>query len=305
MAVRKIPPDWHYVSATQSELWRAVAAAHAPSSEDGDPVAVAYGEIFDETATALSGSQVHLVGMGAGAGQKERKFAQALGRAGCDVEFTAVDVSEALAFEAARGVGEVIAGKTQVMVGDFREAGAFLPRLADSSDGRRQVFTGFGLSPNLHPDEFFPKVRCLLDADDGAALVSANLWPAGSDAQRELLSQYDNPETRRWLGQLFVEWEVTEAEVPELEFSVGETDGVAAVQAFATWPELGKRLLESAPSMVEGWRSGDRIEVFSSLRYTTDNFAQRAEVAGMLVQTSRSSTCGREAIFWLAGMSSG
>ena len=302
MADRKIPPDWHYVSERQSELWRSVAAVHAPSGEDEDPVAQAYQEMFEETAAELSGNKIHLVGLGAGSGQKERRFAQAIKTAGCAVDFTAVDVSEALASEAVRQLAEMIDGNTEVLVGDLRQAEILSRRLSESASERRPVFTGFGLSPNMLPNEFFGSVRRLLGAGkrgNGIALVSANLWPSGSDAERDLLRQYDNDETRQWLGQLFVEWGLAGEDFPKLEFGIGEVDGIATVQVFATWPDLGDAILYAAPLLVKDWKSGDRIEVFSSLRYRSDQFAECAKIAGMQVQGFRSSSCGREAIFSL------
>ena len=294
----KIPPDWHYVSEKQSELWRAVAAAHAPSGGEDDPVARAYQEMFDETAAELAGGDIHLVGIGAGSGQKERRLAQAMAKAGCDVAFTAVDVSEALAAEAVRNLNGVISGKSEALVADFREVATLSGELPVASAARRRVFTGFGLSPNLLPDEFFPNIRHLVGrGGEGQALVSANLWPKASDPETELLVQYANDETRRWLSRLFVEWGFERVGVPELEFTTGEVDGISAVQVFAIWPDLSGEILKDLPAVVRTWRTGDRIEVFSSLRYSVENFVERTERTGMLIRSVRASSCGREAVF--------
>ena len=193
----------------------------------------------------MSGSEIQLVGVGAGSGRKEARLARALGDAGCVVHFTAVDVSEALASEAAEAVGKVAEGDTRALVGDFREADKLSRMIANATDDRRNLITGFGLSPNLLPPEFFPRVRCLLDAGASGksiVLVSANLWPKGSHAERELLPQYDNQETRAWLLQLFVNWGMTGSDCPELEFGIGEIDGIAAVQVFVTWPDLARKV---------------------------------------------------------------
>lgn len=269
MSVQKIPPSWHYVSEKQGALWRAVAAAHAPSGEADDPVARAYEEMFETSASELSGTKIHLFGMGAGSGQKERRYAARLTRAGCEVDFTAVDVSDDLATEAARQLGGVIEGKAEVLVGDFREANLLTQRLPALLGTRTALFTGFGLSPNLPPEDFFPNVRRLLAAGnraEGFAMVSANLWPDTIEAEPELMAQYDNAETRQWLGQLFLEWGLPQGDVPELNFCIGEVDGVAAVQAIAVWPHLDADALGMAPAIVRSWRPGERIEVFSSLR---------------------------------------
>ena len=69
--------------------------------------------------------------------------------------FTAVDVSEALAGEAARAVEGVIGKDADALVADFLEVPSLLSCISEAQGERRQVFTGFGLSPNLAPADFF------------------------------------------------------------------------------------------------------------------------------------------------------
>ncbi len=107
-------------------------------------------------------------------------------------------------------------------------------------------------------------------------MLSANLWPKGEAAEAEVLAQYDNPETRRWLGQLFCEYGLSEAACQALDFSIDDIEGMAAVIAAMKWPgpEKGSTQFAQVPAAVREWSEGDSVEVFFSLHYTMELFSK-------------------------------
>ena len=62
------------------------------------------------------------------------------------------------------------------------------------------LVTFFGMIPNFEPQEILPKLAALIRPKD-FLLFSANLAPGSDYAAgiREVLPQYDNPQTRDWL----------------------------------------------------------------------------------------------------------
>lgn len=294
---RCIPPRLHYVSDAQSDLWRALAAAHSPAG--GESVQAAYAELFARVGDDLAGTAQQLITLGAGSGAKERELLRALNAAGCSLQITAVDVSESLAVETADKLSGGESEAARAVVGDFLSLDVGIN--IDGADEVPRLFTAFGLSPNIRPGEFFSALARLLRPGD-RALLSANLWPNAEEAaaEREVLAQYDNEETRRWLGRLFKEWGMPDDHCPDLEFSIGSIEGVAAVIANAEWPDPASwdcSEFTPAPAQVREWRRGEPIEVFYSLRYTIESFSAQVHSAGLSVQHSVASQCGREAVF--------
>lgn len=299
---RRIPPGLHYVTDQQSDLWRAVAAAHSPAAEAS--VLSAYAEVFEKVARQLAEEPLHLVGLGAGSGAKELRLADALLGAGCDLlRFTAVDVSESLAGETAQRFERAGDWPCRALVVDFLELDSLRRKLEKTDEEVRRVFTAFGLSPNLRPGDFFPNLVRVLDRGrrrGDVALISANLWPEGGDAEPVVLAQYDNGETRRWLEQLFVEWGMDREGLPLLDFSIGEIDGVRAVKVTTEWPGGEWRSSTAVPPPPSEWRPGECVEMFFSMRYTMRGFSDLAKEAGLEVRMAARSECGREAVFAVA-----
>ncbi len=292
MRQRCIPPGWHYVSAQQSELWRELAAAHSPASEES--VLAAYAEMFARVAAESAGKALHLITLGAGSGEKERELVSLLRAAGCSLRITAVDISESLARETADKLSAGGVTNAQAVVGDFRVID--IEQFDDEAGPR--LFTAFGLSPNTKPGEFFHAISRLLGHGD-QAMISANLWPKGQAAEAEVLAQYDNPQTRRWLGRLFREWGLPDEACPALDFSIGEIEGIAAVIAATEWPEKCATQFAQLPAAVGEWSEGDSVDVFFSLRYTMELFSKHARDHGLSVRRRSASGCGREGVFWL------
>lgn len=296
---RRIPPGMHYVSAEQSDLWRALAAAHSPAGEPS--VQAAYAESFARVAEEFAGKALQLIALGAGCGEKEAQLVRLLKGKGCSLQISAVDVSESLARETVEKLSAEAGADTlaRAVVGDFLTFDD--RRFSADGIGSARLVTAFGLSPNVRPGEFFRGVSRLL-RDGDRCLLSANLWPVGDriSAESEVLAQYDNPETRRWLGALFEQWGIAEDEIPTLEFSIGDFEAIAAVIATLKWPGRGvipQGGAGPAPPVARQWRKGERIEVFSSLRYTLENFFVKAQQTGLSVQHSIASQCGREAVY--------
>ncbi len=299
LRLRRVPPGMHYVSVEQSARWRALAAAHSPAGEQS--VQVAYSELFARVAEEFAGQALELIALGAGSGEKELQLVRLLKAKGCSLRIGAVDVSESLVLETVEKLeGEAGADAPAcAVVGDFLTIDS--SQFSGDTIGSTRLFTAFGLSPNIRPCDFFRSISRMLREGD-RALLSANLWPGGDrlSAESEVLAQYDNAETRHWLGCLFEEWGMPEDEIPTLEFSIGDIGAIAAVVATMNWPGSGAIPpggAEALPTVAREWRRGERIEVFSSLRYTLEDFSAKAQQAGLSVRHAIASDCGREAVF--------
>lgn len=291
---------FHYLSIRQSELWMEVHRAYAPVFGRE-----AFREIFQQaaahTARKVAGRPVHLVGLGAGGGQKEGWILAALSAAGCRVRYTPVDVSVELALESAR-VADAFLTQDQItpVVADARCLPAQGVWLEPREAGELRVVTAFGVLPNWTPSEAFSAVGGLVRPGD-FLLVSANLAPGGDasipvpEACEKILPQYDNPETRRWLRQVVTDWG-WDACVGPIRFGVEQIEDVWGVFARCDW-------LIQEPILVEGGcvhsANGEALRLFFSLRYSPEALEHCLQARGLSAESVWLTPCTEEGV-WLA-----
>jgi hypothetical protein len=265
-----------------------VHEVHAPLFRDG-----AFLSIFERVAERLSGmgSFGSVMALGPGGGEKEAVVLRALSSDAAGVGFVAIDASAELALISAERAREVSGGAAMSVVGDLEDLGGILGAIGDAESGDARVFTAFGITPNLLPGGLLTSIRSGMRHGDVLA-ISANLAketegdlvPGMQDVRREILAQYDNPETRRWLQRLLVE-EGLESDYGEVRFGVGQIGADCAVMAEA-------RLVSGRAGLPE------TLQLFFSLRFTQRTFVERLRCYGFRVIGEEVTPCGHEGV-WL------
>jgi hypothetical protein len=289
---------FHYLTERQAQLWMEVHKQHAPLFHDPE-----FSNIFKnaaaELAADLAGESVHLIGLGAGGGEKEALVLSALRSAGCRVSYTPLDVSLELALlsaEAGAGQGGV---KVTPVVGDLR-ALEDIQQWPGQSGGRR-VFTAFGLAPNLMPGALYGRLAGALRPED-ALLLSVNLAPVSKvnvpdDARKracqEILPQYDNPETLRWLKQVLADWGISEA-LSEPVFAIQQLDSIWGIAANCHWLSDVTFDWEDALFKAE---KGATLRIFYSLRYTPEDLRSVMQKNGLLLGAGYITACKQEGVW--------
>ncbi len=276
----KIPHLFHYEGLRQSQLWMKVARAHAPNTEP------AYREVFESAREWIGDEPVHVVGLGAGGAAKEQKLLEGLTKP----LFTPVDVSDSLALLSAQHTWDLTEKPPKPLVADLLGYPDLPNWLAEFDSGRKRLFTAFGLTPNTAPSELLPVLHDFLRPED-ALLISANLFTSIQD----VLSQYDNPETRAWLSQVLIDWGIRD-QLSEPTFRWGEIEGQTAVIAESRWLEDTDLEWEGELFHVE---QSQILRLFFSIRYTPEAFSAELANQGLNVLSSVEKECHEDGL-WLA-----
>jgi L-histidine N-alpha-methyltransferase len=291
---------FHYAGVRQAELWLAVHRAHAPLFADPSFESI-YRRLYAPLAEELAGRPVHVVGLGSGGGRKEAWLLEALRGAGCRLRYTPVDVSPELALLSAEVAEPLVDAELLPVVGDLSmlpELGTWLDRYPVEET---RIYTAFGLTPNFRPSELLGGLREALGEQD-QLLLSANLAPlAGEDAAESacraaceaIRPQYDNPETRRWLRQVLVDWGIAQ-HLSEPRFEIDALEGIAGFFAYSEW-------LEDVSFEWEGKRfqakRGDRLRLFFSLRFSVGRLAGALERQGLVLGEGCVTDCRQEGVW--------
>ncbi len=268
---RRLANKFHYDSPKQAARWLALHQAFSPSRTDPECAAVydrAYAQAAD--GDCMGSGRIHLIGLGAGGGQKDTRLLRLLRERAADVTYWPVDSSASLVLVARQTALAVIAAdQCHPLVCDF-EATKDLPAFFDGviPPGQPRLITFFGMLPNFEPDCILPGVAALVRPGD-QLLLSANLVPGPDYAAgiRQVLPQYDNPLTREWLLTLPSDLGI-EAEDGELRFSVEpcpRTPGLLRIEAGL---HFVRRVAVAVEAQRIGFEVGERLRLFYSYRYT-------------------------------------
>ena len=292
---REIPHALHYESDHQAALWQAVHRAHSPWIRD-EACRQFYRSTLETVARRFT-SEMGVLSLGCGTGEKDALLLDALLRVGARPRYRAHDVSRSLVMEASERCRSLASEVLRPVV-------AALPPDAGM---RQMLFNGFprsapmltlmfGLSPNFEPADFFAGVACIAEA--GAVLLSANL-AAGADYSAgvaAVLPQYDNPETRAWLMSTMAALGFS-AEDGALVFRVSEPDSQLGVRGIDVRFELSR----SRELTVLGERfslvASDTLRVFYSYRYTATLMETCLRNHGLALEQTWISPAADEGIF--------
>ena len=263
LAANRLDPKGLYFTERQAELWREVSLRHSPLHTRPEFQRI-YEEAFASIARGSNHAQhVELIGLGSGTGGKEAQLCLSLRLAGCEVHFTAIDVSESLVRESTARLAAAGAQIRGGLVCDLAEMKFIAAWLEQHCGSRRRLITFFGLVPNFAPSDLASLLRALLRPDD-ILLASVHLVPARSEQEsdvaegmRILRPQYDNPETLAWLAESLTTWRLGE-QLYAPRIAIDEIERAPAFIGEAKWKNRG----HDVPP----------LRLFQSTRYTSDSF---------------------------------
>jgi L-histidine Nalpha-methyltransferase len=272
-----------YATPRQAELWSEVARRHSPVyTRPG--FARVYESAFARLELPPGG--LTLVGVGCGTGEKEAQLFRhlaAIGRA--PAQFAAIDVSAALVRASAARLAEAGAASGRHLVFDLNETAHLSSWLGEHAPGPR-LLTFFGLIPNFAPGTLGRILRALLRAQD-VLLVSVHLVPG---SMREILPQYDNPETLAWLTAALETHGLREF-LSDPTIIIGEVENIPAFLGQATWLRAEK-IADNFVSI-----PGQPFVLFQSLRYAPRQFEDWLSENSFLGKHLASTSCGEEGIW--------
>ena len=265
LRAREILHKFHYESYKQAQKWLAVHEAHSPARNDSGCAAV-YDAAFRWAAGKFQKTDICVIGLGCGGGQKDAALLRCLKNAGTRSMYSAVDVSLSLVIIAGLRASR-FAESTTGLVCDLEMADGIRDQLCDCSAAQR-ILTFFGMIPNSEPDVILPRLRKLLRRGD-VLLMSANLAPGAdySAGLKRVLPQYDNAETVDWLLTFLYDLGVERGD-GKMEFSI-EQSPAQLLRIRADFEFRRARAVKLGDETVE-FAAGERVRLFYSYRYTPE-----------------------------------
>ena len=295
---RAVNHKFHYDSVKQTQKWLTLHQLYSPSRTDPD-CAATYDRSFIAAAARISGTRVHLVGLGCGGGQKDARLLQLLRDRGKEVFYTPCDVSIAMVLVARQAALAVIP-----------EANCFplVCDLASTSDiaeaftapiisGTVRLITFFGMIPNFEPALILPRLARLVRPGENL-LLSTNLAP-GSDygaGVRRILPLYDNDPTREWLMNFLLDLGVEPTD-GKLRFVIENDPPAIGLKRVAAYFEFGCSREIQVDSERFEFRPGDSLRLFFSYRYTPALVHQLVSAHGLQVTAEWITQSQEEGVF--------
>jgi L-histidine Nalpha-methyltransferase len=293
---REINHKFHYDSVKQTRKWLALHEAYSPARTDPECLEV-YRHSFSAVLEGLP-TEVHVVGLGCGGGQKDVALLRVIKESGRTVSYTPCDVGVPMVLVARQAALAVLpATDCFPLVCDL----ATTTDLAEALDknlraGTPRLFTFFGMLPNFEPDVILPKLAGLLCGQD-RLLVSANLAPGTEYAAgvERVLPLYDNDLTRDWLLTFLLDLgaEKTDGEVL---FGVEEVGRRGLRRIIGRFEFRQDRVLEVESQRFE-FHSGDSIRLFFSYRHTPRLVKSLLGEFGLRVEDQWVTASGEEGVF--------
>ena len=268
LRTRTVNHKFHYDSVKQTQKWLALHQAHSPSRNDVDCAAI-YDNGFAAAVARIDSKQIHVVGLGAGGGQKDTRLLGLLKEHGKQVFYTPSDVSTAMVLTAREPALKVVPEERCFPVVCDLLGADDLPAIFQTRTTQHvpRLSTFFGMIPNFEPEMILPKLASLVGPKDWL-LFSANLAPGKEYAAgvSKILPQYDNALTRDWLLAFLFDLGV-ESRDGELRFAVEEVNDLKRVVARFHFTQTRAISIENEQF---AFRAGDSIRLFFSYRYTPD-----------------------------------
>jgi L-histidine N-alpha-methyltransferase len=269
LRTREINHKFHYDSVKQTQQWLALHQAHSPSRNDAD-CATTYDRSFEAALARIESSNIHLIGLGCGGGQKDTRLLGLLKESGKRLAYTPSDVSVAMVLVARQSALSVVADcDSHPLVCDLLST-EDLPEILDqqSNPAQTRLITFFGMIPNFEPQLMLPRLAGLLRPAD-YLLFSANLSPGADYAagMQRIMPQYDNALTRDWLMTFLLDLGVEHGD-GEVGFVVEDGQlGLKRVAAYFHFSHPREIRLDNERFV---FSVGEAIRLFFSYRYTPE-----------------------------------
>jgi L-histidine Nalpha-methyltransferase len=264
LRARAFNHKFHYESYKQAAKWLALHDEFSPARTDPSCAHV-YNEAFAAAASLAHSSDIHVIGLGCGGGQKEAQLLRVLHRQNRKLTYTAYDGSLPLVLTAREAalpfVAEEHCSAVVCDLGTSENLTEFFGRVEDT-----RVTTLFGIIPNFEPCTLFCQISRILRTDE-LLLLSANLAPGDDYATgvRNVLPQYDNELTRDWLMTLLLDLGFERGD-GEMDFGI-ETDNRNLRRITCRFEMKNSRDIQVFGETISFHRA-ERLRLFFSYRHT-------------------------------------
>jgi uncharacterized SAM-dependent methyltransferase len=279
----RVHPHLLYSGLRQTSLWMALHRAFSPAQRDEKCVAM-YDAAFQTAVAQSRGNVAHVVSLACGDGSKDVRCLNQVRDSDRAALYTPVDLSLDLALTAASSASSELRGlQITPLLCDLPHC-SVLPAILKGFDpsGAERILLFLGTIHNYWPPEILKSILYPLRSQD-QLLLSANLASAGNydDALRQIILQYDNELTRRWLMGALSELGLAEGD-GELSFQI-ESSPLPTLERIEATFELKRtvtvRLLETELSI----QRGSRLVVFFSHRFTVAQIERFLVDAGLRI----------------------
>ena len=270
LRTRRVNHKFHYDSAKQTQKWLALHEAYSPSRNDPSCTAT-YDAAFKAAATLIAGTQIQVIGLGCGGGQKDTRLIELLRGQGKEVSYVPCDVSTAMVLVARQTALNMVPDLNCFPVVCDLSTADDLPEIfagMESRTGAARLITFFGMIPNFEPEIILPRLAGLVREEDNL-LFSANLAPGRDYASgvREVLSQYDNPLTRDWLMTFLIDLGV-DRDAGKIQFTIEDDSAGLGLKRISASFQFSKTCEIRAGGEAFKFAVGDGMRMFYSYRYT-------------------------------------
>ncbi|MGD1717600.1 L-histidine N(alpha)-methyltransferase [Dapis sp. BLCC M172] len=267
---KQINHKFHYDSVKQSQKWLKIHQEYSPSRNDRDAINT-YEKCFQKTAETLDKfSSIQLIGLGSGGGTKDSLLLSYLSNQRRELIYYPLDVSLSLAIISAQKARSSLTElSVQPIVCDLLDADDLMFQIQKRDEQERRIITFFGMIPNFYPQQIFPTLNNFLNEGD-LLLLSANLAPGSDYVQgiEKILPQYDNELTKDWLITVLEDVGVNH-ENGNIQFGIKDDEENPNLKRVNADFELNNDVSFKLDDELIEWKSGDKIGLFFSYRYTT------------------------------------
>jgi len=295
----ELPGKLHYSSQRQARAWLAVHHRYAPYFNAGDGRAL-YENAAAGAVARLPHQPATVISLGCGAGQKDTLLLRQL--VPRPTLYVPVDAGLDLLLQASNAAMETLepqAIRPQLL--DLAASEDWADALRPVLEAERlRVVLCYGMLPGMDPAVAGPRLRCLLRPSD-LLLLSANLVPGLDAAQgaQSVLSLYDNPETRGWLG-LALEDVGLDPRVGTWRFAVTPDTSLPGLNRIeVTFTPAENVTVRLGPDAVP-LRAGEPVGILRSNRFTAGLVEAFARSCGLSLLEQHLSQAGDEGVFLLA-----
>lgn len=282
-------PALHYQSPRQALRWMDLHQRYSPATR-GKGRAL-YTEFWNTIRTDIP-AQAWLISLGCGTGEKELPLLAGSTLAGA----VAQDISPSLIWTAREHWLQTSPQfPIQGLCADLSAESDWASALERWAERSPRVVTFFGLLPQIAPATARRIWQTVLRPGDWLA-VSANLAPANysSEGLASILPQYDNAETRRWLGTL-----LEDADLPpkswSLEVGASHHGAWPCVQVVA---DIRNTVTARWPGGQQELPGGTELTLFISQRPSAEQVRHLLEACGLKVICERLLTDEQEGLWW-------
>jgi uncharacterized SAM-dependent methyltransferase len=293
----RVHPHLLYSGLRQTGFWIALYQAFSPAKQDPECIEM-YEAAFTRASKNIRGNVAHLVSLACGDGTKDVRCLEQIRASDRAALYTPVDISFEMVLRASRTAITTLRGlQSTPLICDLAHC-SVLPAILKGFDpsGAERLLLFLGTIHNYWPPEILRSILYPLRSQD-QLLISANLVPAETyeDSLREVLQQYDNKPTRRWLMGALSELGLSEAD-GELRIEIGQSPLPTLKRIEAIFSLSQDRQIRIYDRHIE-LKRGQEFLVFYSHRFTVAQLRDFFTEAGLRIAETWTGGGGYEGLF--------